>query len=129
MTLRAVRSSAEIQRQLERRMAELEAEADRRNNDPLLLYPCETCRYSSPIGTDGYRWHTPEHVKKYGTCVCPLIKGFNPHGVLRNPIPPLCGPEKALWRPRLLDRRKFPPWGWFFVGLIASVAMVVAVIA
>lgn len=104
MGMRAVRTEEEIQAQLEARYRELEAEGRQQDTS------CVKCRWV--------------HSFQAGWCLNPLIKGYGDgvHMGLGNSdrgksIPPLCGPEKALWRPKLtLWQRLYnwfvDPFGW-----------------
>lgn len=91
-----MRTQEQIVADCERRMKELQEEAERRANDPNLTRPCNTCRWHS------WRW---EYLEEGPQCSEPLIKGFSSGpidmgmGKKPNRIPPLCGPEKALWIP------------------------------
>lgn len=103
------RTREEIMAQLEARYAELEAEKARRDVAPRLNFPCTTCRWFEagqtmavvPITTDD-------------KCTAPLVRGFDASWRLGRPwvraehkIPPLCGPEKALWEPKLSFWQRF----------------------
>ena len=98
-TLRPVRTEEEIAAQLAARMAELEEQAvGIRSMEEL---PCKKCRWSE----------TSSFIK----CHNPLIKGFgdapyvdNDGSFERNAK--LCGPEKALWEPRLTLWERFIAW-------------------
>lgn len=99
-----MRTREQIIADCERRFAELQEEAERRKVDLRLTHPCETCRW-----------------QKYQRCEEPLVKAFGkghrlipymPSVEERKSLwrddkglgwdfPTLCGPEKALWQPKL----------------------------
>lgn len=96
-----------IAQQLKERVAELEAEAEK----PARKYPCKECTHYA-----GYRW---KYLKQGEQCGNVLVKGFSKEypwaqdeaerqSTITNR---LCGPEKALWEPRLPWWRKL--WNWF----------------
>ncbi len=80
--------------------------------DPAIQHPCGTCRWYSMRGDDGWKWD--RHFPHRHTCVCPLVKGFSEWGVelgvrhQNHPMP--CGPEKALWTPRLSRLERIARW-------------------
>lgn len=92
-----MRTQEQIIADCEKRFDELKAEKQRRDNDPAIQRPCETCRWFSNIGDDGFDWSAS--YKHHWTCTEPLVKGFDKYGpeARRQPMP--CGPEKALWTP------------------------------
>jgi hypothetical protein len=88
------RSEAEIARDLERRMEELRLQAE----SPSIQAPCCSCRWADSFQA---AW-----------CHNPLVKGFggkvhigSGENDAAKRIPPLCGPEKALWRPKRFHQR------------------------
>lgn len=105
-----MRTQEQIIQDCEKRYAELVAEKKRRDNDPIIQYPCKTCRWYSHDGEDGFCWGDkfPEH----HTCVAPLVKGFSKHGLRISRYPHPCGREKALWEPKIsiLERILFGWW-------------------
>ena len=87
-----MRTREQIIADLEARYAELEAEAQK----PWRLRPCSTCRYGSGRGSTQ-------------KCREPLVVGFAEKGFrwawdcndFSGHESKLCGPEKALWQPKL----------------------------
>lgn len=102
------RTHEEIMAQLERRYSELKAETERRAVDPVLLYPCKTCRFRS--GSDTFPRCSNALVNGYDTeskdAVDYLIKHETNSLVRKH----LCGPEKALWEPKLTWWQRL--WRW-----------------
>lgn len=100
------RTPAQITAQLEARYAEMQAEADRLDQDPETHFPCQNCRWYSDyrIISTFEMW-----------CSEPLVKGFGVkhlmgrYGKITN-RPALCGPEKALWQRRGLRGRLERLW-------------------
>lgn len=98
--------------QLERRYAELEAEEARRKVDPKLNYPCKTCSHFVDERGSGIFGDI------IGSTYCknPLVVGFgrrHPIDLMfgnKGAIPALCGPEKALWEPKLTLWQRL--WRW-----------------
>jgi hypothetical protein len=92
------RTPEEIQAQLEARYAEMEAEAERMAKAALTA--CSTCRW------------------RHGAfCKQPLVTGVKPKAILtvdawkpKGDEAYLCGPEKALWEPKLTRWQKFMEW-------------------
>lgn len=78
----------------------LKREKERRDEDPSIQFPCETCRWFRATDDEGREWHHEHNIRYYGTCTEPLVKGFRKYGATArlNPMP--CGPEKALWEPK-----------------------------
>lgn len=94
--MNAHRTPEEIQAQLEARYMELEREAQK----PERLYPCSSCR-----------WH--EIPGKYDRCYNPLVAGFEIGSYTftdSTNAKRLCGPEKALWEPKLTRWQRFMEW-------------------
>lgn len=87
--VRPVRSDAQIQRQLEARVSELEAEAHNRRRNVV----CRDCKYARGI-----------------YCINPLIMGFGAPVFQGSTETDLCGPEKALWREKLGIWDRFLEW-------------------
>jgi hypothetical protein len=108
------RTPEEIRAQLEARYAEMEAEAARRDADPMLLHPCKTCRFMA------MRWPSS---RAGWYCTNPLVTGFatgeNEQIAVWDSAPPgdwhasyrpkaaICGPEKALWAPKPTRWQRF----------------------
>jgi hypothetical protein len=92
------RTEVEIAAQLQKRFAELEAEAARRDADPEIQFPCKTCRWAT-----------------YSQCKNALVLGYaggkshwdSGYSSAKTDAA-LCGPEKALWEPRSLRQRVSP---------------------
>lgn len=80
------RTPEEITAQLYARMAELEEEAAK----PEILWPCETCRWGSGLGTSK-------------RCGQPLITGLGGAVFTWVGVPHLCGPERALWEEKPVE--------------------------
>lgn len=94
-----MRTPEQINRELDRRFAELEREA----NTPQRRKPCEMCRHSKATGAYG-----PKLV-----CANPLVLGFDSqdaYPVSHNFGPELCGPERALWSQRTRRQRLADWW-------------------
>ncbi|MGL5736199.1 MAG: hypothetical protein ACRCYS_15145 [Beijerinckiaceae bacterium] len=97
---RAVRTQEQIVAQCEARMAELEQTAA----SPQMKFPCATCRWADKF--------------KAAWCHHPLVKGFGEEfhmgmdrsGLPHKRYPPLCGPEKALWEPKLSLWQRLLNW-------------------
>lgn len=105
-----MRTQEQIIADCEKRYAELCAEKERIYNDPQIQRPCPSCRFYSMVGDDGFNWN--EDFPQYHTCTEPLVQGYRQWGVRigkRNPPFP-CGPEKALWQPKLPWWKRFMQW-------------------
>lgn len=87
--VRPVRSDAQIQRQLEARLSELEVEARNRRRNVV----CRDYKYARGI-----------------YCINPLIMGFGAPVFQGSTETDLCGPEKALWREKLPLWERFMAW-------------------
>ena len=105
VTLRAVRTEEQIQAQLDARLAELEAEAAL----PARRFPCTECTH--------FRWKW-DALKEGALCENPLVVGYGgkAFSAMDGGRPDdwcykyldraaLCGPEKALWQPRISTKR------------------------
>lgn len=98
--MQKMRTPEEILAQLEARYAELQRQAQ----SPEMTMPCKTCRWSKYSETD------------HPYCEQPLVKGFSTNdkravdGVWLGTDATLCGPEKALWEPRLIWWQRFVEW-------------------
>lgn len=110
------RTPEEIQRQMEKRLAEMEEEA----KSPKYTMPCSGCKYV----VDG----------AYLRCKNPLVMGLegNPKwavdegsglGISLRVGAALCGPEKALWRPK--DKVRWKPWMGWVAGVVVAAAFLV----
>ena len=103
------RTPEEIQAQLEARMAELEAEAERialRDQTA-----CNRCRWADDF--DAAWCHHPM-VKGFGA---QFHMGMDRSGIDQKTIPKLCGPEKALWDQSPTRWQRFVAW---LISLTAS---------
>jgi hypothetical protein len=93
------RTPEEIMAQLEARYAELERQAQ----SPEMTMPCKDCR-----------WMHGRQEMPY--CRQPLVQGFSGRekravdGGWLGTDATLCGPEKALWEPRLSWWQRFVEW-------------------
>lgn len=98
--------SSEVQARLDKAFEEIRQEAERRRADPLLRFPCKTCRH-----------------KRHSKCNNALVNGFSDPDynidwdieVLGEPssihrAAKICGPEKALWEPHLPLWRRAIDW-------------------
>ena len=90
------RTAEQITAQIEARKAEIEAEAQ----TPAYLFPCRTCKWQrQTLGSPS--------IPSRQLCCEPLVVGLDYPRPTDLSIPPLCGPERALWQPnwrkRLLD--------------------------
>lgn len=100
------RTPAEIQRQMEQRLAEMEAEA----LSPKYTMPCSGCKW-----VDGNK------------CLNPLLTGLSGQAVWNvdrsAQYAPLCGPEKALWQERT-EGQKAGEWVHENFGLVLFTLMI-----
>lgn len=111
------RTRDQIIQDCEDELERLRHKAELRRVDPLYTHPCTTCRFFKGQEDSLLGWD-------YRLCTEPLVQGFGqPHQMyhsLEGPrtgwqddagrtwvFPKLCGPEKALWRPRLSLWQKF----------------------
>lgn len=95
----AQRTPEQIMEQLEARYAEMKREAE----NPKMMFPCKTCRWV--YGSENFP-----------RCTQPLVVGFSREkksamdGDWIIPDATLCGPEKALWEPKLTRWQKLRDW-------------------
>lgn len=105
------RTPEQITAQLEARYRELGEQA-KRHAERAKLQGCESCRW---FRLNTREWVSDNNRRIYARCVEPLMKGFDeePHKSLefRQLDLSLCGPEKALWQPKLSWWQKI--WDWF----------------
>jgi len=99
------RTPEQIRAQLEARLAQMEREAAL----PSRAMPCAACEWFKP---NNDHWKSPEYRNKYRYCAQPLVIGFGkaPTYGLENQDVSLCGPEKALWEPRLTFWQRIIAW-------------------
>ena len=84
------RTTEQIAAQIEARKAEIEAEAQ----TPAYRFPCRTCKWQlQTLGSPSF--------PSLRHCSEPLVVGLDYPRPLDLSIPPLCGPERALWQPKL----------------------------
>ena len=93
------RTAAQIATQIEARKAEIEAEA----LTPAYRFPCRTCKWQREFGGS---WTFPS----WRYCKEPLVEGLEQPHDLRMGIPALCGPERALWQPKLSWWQRLLNW-------------------
>ena len=110
-----MRTREQIIADCEKRFNEMRKGKETRESDPRFTHTCDNCRFCS--GSSDFLWEA-----RY--CGEPLVRGFEPPHVLRHELykprtgwrddqgrhwdfPHLCGPEKALWQPKLTLWQRF----------------------
>jgi len=123
-----MRTEAEMLKQFEARYIELKNEAQRKSADPDSKYPCKTCKWRSSRDDDG--------IGPY-VCIEPLVKGYTPKracyqvaGVYGDwngfcKVPPLCGPEKALWHKK--EIKYLNPTGYVVAFITLVIVVLIAI--
>lgn len=99
-----MRTQEQIIQDCEEKYKEIQEEAEKRDNDPKIQKSCHSCKFCYRRSVNLYNHYE---------CEEPLVKGFKKEVFIGKQgrsltddddawsIPMPCGPEKALWKPKV----------------------------